>query len=370
MKNFSRFVFAAVSILFASAIALNVGFLNQIVISAPLVQKTPVILDDDGSQDGMTAWAYMLAHPQFEVKALTLSQGVAHPNLFADNVDRMLKRLEITDIPLGIGGPDPLAGSNQFPAFIRDNSDTFWSPFVTLPDKPFSFQHRNAAELIVETINHSPSPVAILATGPLTNIAEALRLDPTILDNISAVQIMGGAIFVPGNLSVLSDPPFSSNTAAEFNIWVDPLAAQEVFDAGNKGLKIQLTPLDATNQIQFTRSDQAAWIETGTPESKLAAEFLDFAITVIQSDNDPNPVWDLVAALNLTEPDFSPETPLSLDVDTQSAPGETQGGIKVISGASPNVLVSLNPSFDNLPYKSGEIFAAISEPVSAPESVD
>jgi purine nucleosidase/pyrimidine-specific ribonucleoside hydrolase len=62
-----------------------------------------------------------------------------------------------------------------------------------------------------------------LSTGSLTNIAEALRLDPSIINNISVLQILGGAVFVPGNLAVLPDPPFSTNTVAEFNIWVDPV---------------------------------------------------------------------------------------------------------------------------------------------------
>ncbi len=368
MKSNPCFIsFAAVTTALSGAVALNLTLPNQAACAASVTQKTAVILDDDGSQDGMTAWAYMLGNPQFEVKALTLSQGIARPNIFVDNVEGMLGRLNITGIPVGIGRPDPLAGNNEFPSFIRDGSDSFWSPFVTLPDSAPSVERRNAAELIVETVKESPSPVAILATGPLTNIAEALRLDPTIVDNISVVQIMGGAVFVPGNLPVLPDPPFSTNTVAEFNIWIDPVAAQEVFEAGNNGLNIELTPLDATNQIEFSREDQAAWIETGTPESLIAAEFLDFALTVIQSDNDPNPVWDLVAALNLSEPNFSSETPLHIEVDTQSDPGATQGQTKAIQDLSPNVLVSLDPSFDNLPYNASDVFASIAEPTSVPE---
>ena len=82
---------------------------------------------------------------------------------------------------------------------------------------------------------------------------------------------MGGAVFIEGNLPVIPEPPFSTNTAAEFNIWIDPVAAQEVFDAGEQGLKIQLTPLDATNQVEFDREDYQAWLDTGTPESIIAA---------------------------------------------------------------------------------------------------
>ncbi|MEH2468359.1 nucleoside hydrolase [Nostoc sp.] len=178
---------------------------------------------------------------------------------------------------------------------------------------------------------------------------------------------MGGAVFVPVNLTVLPDPPFSTNTVGEFNIWVDPLAAQEVFPAGSKGLKIQLIPLDATNKIGFSRADQQAWLATGTPESKLAAEFLDFALTVIQSNNDPNPAWDSVAAINLSEPNFSEETPLHLEVDILSDPGTTQGQILAVPNLPPNVLVSLNPSFKNLPFSASEVFSYL-ETESVPES--
>ncbi|MDB9342831.1 nucleoside hydrolase [Nodularia spumigena CS-586/05] len=324
---------------------------------------TPLIFDDDGSQDGMTALAFMLANPKFDIQAITISQGIANPPSFANDLARMLSRLDASNISIGIGRSTPLVGNNAFPDFIRDGADTFWSPFVKLSTEIPSFTTRNAAELIVETINKSPEPVAILATGSLTNIAEALRLDPGIIDNISVLQVMGGAIFVPGNLPVLPDPPYSTNSVAEFNIWVDPVAAQEVFAAGEQGLKIQLTPLDATNQTEFNRQDQEAWLATPSSKSKIAAEFLDFALTVIQSDLDPNPVWDLVAAINLSEPDFSEETPLHIEVDTTSSPGETQGQTRVIPDLTPNVLVSLNPSFANITFNASQVFSALDSTV-------
>ena len=109
----------------SGAIAVNFGVPNQTAVAASFSARTPVILDDDGSQDGMTAWAYMLANPRFEVKALTIGQGIARPEIFVNNVERMLGRLNVTGIPVGIGRSTPLAGNNQFPAFIRDGSDAF-----------------------------------------------------------------------------------------------------------------------------------------------------------------------------------------------------------------------------------------------------
>ncbi|BAY62591.1 inosine/uridine-preferring nucleoside hydrolase [Calothrix brevissima NIES-22] len=322
-------------------------------------QSTPLIIDDDGSQDGMTALAFMLENPKFDIKAITIAQGIAQPEIFVNNLAKMLTRLGNTDIPVGIGRSTPLEGNNAFPDFIRDGSNTFWAPFVTLPDEAAPIQKQDAVDLIIETLKNSPEPVAILATGSLTNIAEALRRDPSIIDKIKVVEILGGAVFVPGNLPVLPFPPFSTNKVAEFNIWVDPVAAQEVFAAEKKGLKIQLTPLDATGKIEFNRDDYEAWLLTGTAESKIAAEFLDFALTVIQSGNDPNPVWDLVAAINLSEANFSPETPLHIEVDTKSDPGATQGQTKAMAGLSPNALVALDPSFDNLPFSTSSLFKYI-----------
>ncbi|WP_052055497.1 nucleoside hydrolase [Myxosarcina sp. GI1] len=333
-------------------------------------EPTPLIIDDDGSQDGMTAVAYMLANPQFDVKAITIAQGIARPEIFEDNLLKMLKRLDDLEVPVGVGRSTPLEGNNQFPNFIRDGADTFWSPYVSLPEETPDVATEDAVDLIIDTIQNSPEPVAILATGTLTNIAEALRREPSIIDNIEIVQIMGGAVFTEGNLPVLPEPPYSTNTDAEFNTWVDPVAAQEVFDAGEKGLKIQLTPLDATNQIEFDLQDYQAWLDTGTPESTIAAEFLNYALEVIQSGNDPNPVWDLVAAINLSEPKFSPETPLHLDIDTESAPGDTQGETIAVPDLPPNTLVSLDPSFDNLSFTADEVFSYLEELPTVDESIE
>ena len=70
----------------------------------------------------------------------------------------------------------------------------------------------------------------------------------------------------------------------------------------------------------------------------------------------------MVAAINLAEPDFSPETPLHIDVDTESAPGETQGATVSVADLPPNVLVSLDPSFDNLDYDADEVFSSLDIP--------
>ncbi len=162
--------------------------------NAASLTPTPLIVDDDGSQDGLAALAYMLANPNFDVQAITMSHGVARPESedFQNGLKRMLGLLDATEIPVGIGSPVPLDGNNAFPDFIRNDADNFFAPFVTLPEEIPAIEFESAAELIVETVKNSPEPVAILSTGSLTNIAEALRIDPSIINNIEVLQIMGG----------------------------------------------------------------------------------------------------------------------------------------------------------------------------------
>lgn len=328
---------------------------------AASLEPIPLIIDDDGSQDGLAGLAYMLANPKFDVQAITMSHGVARPENagFQTGLKKMLGLLEATDIPVGIGSAVPLdGGTNAFPDFVRNDADKFYAPFVTLPDTVPDITFNSAAQLIVQTVKNSPEPVAILATGSMTNLAQALRIDPSIVDNISVVQIMGGAVFVPGNLGITPDPPYSTNTVAEFNIWLDPIAADEVF---RSGLNLQLTPLDGTNLVEFDRDDYQAWLDTGTVESLLAAQFLDFSLVVVGSDVNPNSLWDIQAAINLSETNFSSETPLHIQIDTTADPGGTQGRTESIDGLEPNTLVSLDPSFDNVPFSSGEVFSYLEE---------
>ena len=337
---------------------------------AAALKPTPLIFDDDGSQDGFSALAYLSANPQFDLQAITMSHGVARPENegFQTGLKRLMGRLDIADVPVGIGSPVPLTGDNAFPAFIRNDADKFYAPFVSLPETVPNIDFMPAASLIVETINRSPEPIAIFSAGSFTNLAQALRMDPSIVDNIAVLQTMGGAINVPGNLGVTDEPPFSTNEVAEFNIWTDPLAASEVFAAGESGLNIQMMPLDGTNQIEFTREDYQAWLDTGTPASTVAAEFLDFSLVVVGNDVNPNPLWDMVAAVNLAEPDFSQEVPLHIQVNVDSAPGNRQGQTEAISGLPPNASVSLAASFSNLPFSASELFS-LSErlPQSVPE---
>ena len=314
--------------------------------TADLVGQTPspIIVDDDGSPDGIIALLYLLRDPAFDVRAVTVSSGEAHPDLFVHHVTRLLAELGRPDIPVGVGRAAPLEGDNAFPDPWRESSDIFWG--ISLPESSSSNEALPAAQLIVETLSNSSMPVALFVSGTHTNLAEALRLDPGIVGRIRDVYVMGGSIYGPGNIE--SDWPSIHNTVAEWNIWVDPQAAWEVFASG---LRLHITPLDATNRVTWTESDALEWAASGAPEGALAGELLQWMLDSWSASGVY--VWDLVAAMASADARLCAETPLHIDVLV--APGPDQGRT-VVTDRAPNAAVCLDPDPDQMKARAREIF--------------
>jgi inosine-uridine nucleoside N-ribohydrolase len=306
----------------------------------------PVIFDDDGSQDGTAALAYLLSHPGVDVKAITVSYGEAHPDVYVQHVARKLDELGIAGIPLGAGQDGPLAGSNAFPDWLRERSNNFGG--LSIPNAEQTYPVQDAAELIVATVNASPEPVTIFVSGAQTSLAEALRLDASIADNIAGVYIMGGAVYVPGNIQGLT--PESDNEVAEWNIHADPQAAKEVLASG---LPLYLVPLDATNQVTLDVEDIQPWREGG-PTADFAADIYDVALENFGGSHAA--IWDLMTAAIMLDPSLCGFASLPLDVIT--ADGPTSGQTVVAEGAAPNVAVCLSPDAGRVKEDLRNVFAA------------
>jgi inosine-uridine nucleoside N-ribohydrolase len=296
----------------------------------------PIIVDDDGSPDGTIALLYFLRNPLFEVKAVTISCGEAHPEVFAPHVQRLLAGLGRPDIPVGVGRATPLEGDNAFPDPWRQASDEFWG--VPYPEAPITLKPVPAAQLIVDTLNSASQSVVVFVSGTHTNLAEALRLDPGIAEHVREVHVMGGSIHVPGNIK--SDWPEIDNEVAEWNIWVDPVAAAEVF---TYGIPIHLAPLDATNRVPWTASDAQAWASSGSPEGVLAGKLLQWMLDTWSVKSVY--IWDLVTAINATDPALCPEEMLAVDVLVE--PGPSQGRT-VVTDQPQNAVVCLNPDGEQM----------------------
>ncbi|MFC2065289.1 nucleoside hydrolase [Chloroflexota bacterium] len=300
----------------------------------------PIIFDDDGSPDGIIALLYFLNNPLYDVRAVTVSQGEAHPQLFAQHIAQLLAGFGREDIPVGFGREAPLEGENAFPEPWREASDLFFE--IPLSESPTAYQPRPAAELIIEMLINSNDPMLVFISGTHTNLAEAFRIDPDIKENILGAYIMGGSIYVPGNIE--SDWPEIHNSVAEWNIWADPQAAREVFASG---IPLHLIPIDATNQITWTKIDAEAWKSSTIPETIMAGKFLDWMLR--SWSLDAAYIWDLVAAVVATDPRLCPEVQLALDVNIELGPDQGQ---TVLTDETSNVLVCLEPD-------SGQIRARV-----------
>jgi inosine-uridine nucleoside N-ribohydrolase len=247
-----------------------------------------VIVDMDVDPSDTPALLYLLKHPFVSVRAVTVSCGITYIDEGVANVLQLLEHLGIQDIPVAGGKETPLAGDNAFPTAWRDGSYNFYG--LDLPPSQLQPSALNASELIISVITSSTENITLVPLGPLTNIAIALQADPSIKEKIEGIHCMGGAVTVPGNVGY-EYPPIP-NYAAEWNIWVDPLAADIVF---NSGVPITLIPLDATNEVPKNEAYRTRWEnEMRTPEAEIVYAFLRPGMGGY--------FWDQLAAVALTNP--------------------------------------------------------------------
>ena len=314
--------------------------------SSILAGSRPMIYDDDGSRDGIAALLYLLEQQEFSIKAIDISYGEAHPDVYIQYIGRVLDSLGIQDIPLGAGQDAPLGPGTPFPDFLRQLSDRFWDYPLTNTDK--TYQVQDAAGLMVSTISQASEPVIIFMSGTFTTLAQALRLDPGIKDKIAAVYFMGGAVNVLGNITNLI--PDSTNHVAEWNIYADPQAAKEVFESG---LNFYMVPLDATNPLKLIQSDILPWLQ-GDPKAKLVAGLYNMVFTDLGFSTVE--IFDLTAAVLTARPDFCTFQPLHLDVIT--AVGDTLGLTAVVPNGLPNIHACLEPDLVQVKQEQNRTFTS------------
>lgn len=222
-------------------------FLVLLLVSVTSLAKPalrPFIVDNDMGVDDAMALVYLLKRSNISIEAITIAaDGNAHCQPAFENTLGLLQFMHKESIPVACGADKPLAGTHTFPAFVMAIEDQLGETKRLLPAIKQKAP-RNAVDLLVKTIAASKEPVTIVALGPLTNIAQAFSAAPAIKQNIKTIYIMGGAVHVPGNLR---DANASiANNAAEWNIYIDPLAANQVFSSG---VPIVLVGLDVTNQL-------------------------------------------------------------------------------------------------------------------------
>lgn len=177
-----------------------------------------ILADVDTGIDDAIALAYLVGEPDAELLAVTTTAGNTTAEQAAVNSAAVLQLCGRTDVEVAVGRPGPL----KVPLTITpETHGPTGLGYAELPALSRPISGRDHLEVWLEHLHAHPGEVTLLVTGPLTNLAYALRREPDLLDLIGRVVIMGGAYNHPGN----------TTPTAEWNSWVDPHAAAEVFAA-------------------------------------------------------------------------------------------------------------------------------------------
>ena len=221
----------------------------------------PVIIDCDPGHDDALAILLALGSPdEIEVLAITVVAGNVPLPLTEKNARQICELAGRADLRVYAGCARPLVRELVTAEYVHGKTGLD-GPELPEPRMPLADAH--AVDAIVDVLRaHAPGTVTLCPTGPLTNIAMVLRKAPDVVPRIREIVLMGGAIGL-GNVT----------PAAEFNIYVDPHAAEVVFEAG---VPLVMLGLDVTHQALLTPHRLQAIRDIGTPLSRTVVELLEF----------------------------------------------------------------------------------------------
>jgi len=217
----------------------------------------PIIIDCDPGVDDAIALMLALRSPELAVQAITVVAGNVPLALTQRNARQICELLGRDDVPIYAGCPRPLVRSLITAADIHGKTGLAGA---TLPSPQLPLQPTHAVSFLIDTLRSTEAPLTLATLGPLTNLAVALVQAPDIIQGIDRIVMMGGGI-THGNITPV----------AEFNIYVDPHAAQVVFDAG---IPLTFLSLDITHQVLTTPARLDAIRQIGNPVSEIAAAVL------------------------------------------------------------------------------------------------
>ena len=219
----------------------------------------PYYLDCDTGVDDALALPLLLGHHDVALAGIGTVSGNTAAGQAARNTLSLLALAGRDDIPVAVGAHHPLAGTFGGGAARVHGGNGVGG--VELPAPSRAAEAGDAVDLLLGLARQHAGELRIVATGPLTNLALALRREPGLAGLVRDVTVMGGAVRAPGNVTV----------RAEANIAGDPAAAAAVFGAD---WPVTLVPLDVTMRHRFDEDDRAALAAAGTPLTAALAAML------------------------------------------------------------------------------------------------
>ena len=264
-----------------------------------------IIIDTDPGQDDAVAILLALASPELEVLGITAVAGNVPLALTQKNARIVCELAGRSDMAVYAGCDAPLVRKLVTAEHVHGKTGLD-GPQLADPVMPLQAEH--AVDYIIDTLRNAPSgTITLCPLGPLTNIAQAFRKAPDIIERVQEIVLMGGAYFEVGNIT----------PAAEFNIYVDPEAAAEVFLAG---VPLVVMPLDVTHKALTTQARVDAFRAMGTRVGDMVAEWTNFfeRFDKEKYGSEGAPLHDPCVIAYLLQPDLFKGRHVNVVVETGS----------------------------------------------------
>ena len=274
-----------------------------------------ILLDCDPGLDD--ALALLLAHGDVNIDLVGVTTVGGNVDLVRTTTNALALReyLHFESVPVAVGAGEPLLGETRSASHVHGETGL---GTANLPTPSLEVDGRHAVDFIIDTLRASPGSIHLVATGPLTNIALALKQEPAIARWAASFTIMGGS-FTRGN----------ATPAAEFNIYADPEAARIVFDAD---WQVVMVGLDLTLQAQANAAVIARMSQLGRLAEELIVPLATFWVDANSAEWDGQAVHDVCAVAYVARPDLFASRTAQVQVETS---GDFTSGMTVVDFDSP-----------------------------------
>lgn len=264
-----------------------------------------IIIDTDPGQDDAVAILLALASPELEVLGITCVAGNVPLALTVTNARKICELANQRDVKIFAGCDRPLRRDLVTAEYVHGKTGL---DGITLPDPTMPVQDQHGVDFLIETLLAEPTGnVTLVPIGPLTNIATALIQAPQIAARIAEIVLMGGAYFEVGNVT----------PTAEFNIYVDPHAADIVF---RSSVKLTVMPLDVTHKALTTRRRVEAFRALPGQVGPAVASWTDFfeRYDMAKYGSEGAPLHDPCTIAYLIQPDLFMGRHINVEIETIS----------------------------------------------------
>lgn len=278
----------------------------------------PLLVDVDTGVDDAIALAYLVAAGA-DIRAVTTVAGNVPVDIATENTTRVLHFLGSSAVPVHKGASAPLVAEYRAARHVHGENGL---GDAQLPESPAPAEALAGPAAMIAAATEHGGALDILTLGPLTNLAIAINVRPEIVGLVRRVVVMGGAFFVPGNVT----------PQAEFNVFVDPDAAAQVFAAGFRDITV--VGLDVTQQSVLSRVLWDSIAASAEGPAKLVREVL--RRTFVERQMTGHYMHDPMAAAVVLAPDLVSGGTFAVSVDRN---GEGRGR-SVATGADSGVRVA------------------------------